>query len=303
MEVSTLLDIYSAQANVNKLLSYVEELADTKPRMYNKSRDRLKQVADTCSQVVSVISEILQEEVLKEEETVEFEDKRPDIANELELMQSAILKIKEFTGLDIDDVVHRNESEDCPTTSKSSSSSKKKAIKNYRDCLSKLSLANIEYRPAGECAKLLWTWYDVRFLKTSAGSSFRYNMKFFPKWVTAIVMLYGKHLKDGSIKLFEDDFHRWIESLYTTEAKDKFAVPYEVYQFCKSTDPLEYTLDGVVLWDILLDAGLRDICVHDELYLDEHSAYDMCSSYNSSALDNYSDYHDGSVFEHLNWKG
>ena len=46
---------------MDKLLTYVKNVADSKPRMYQKSKDRLRDIAGTCQKVIQIISEILQE--------------------------------------------------------------------------------------------------------------------------------------------------------------------------------------------------------------------------------------------------
>ena len=56
------MDIYIAKQHIDKLLNYVEDIAENKPNMYQKSKVRLKNIADTCAQVVSVISEILEDD-------------------------------------------------------------------------------------------------------------------------------------------------------------------------------------------------------------------------------------------------
>ena len=288
------MDIYGAGTNIKKLLAYVESIADNKPKMYAKSKDRLKEIAVTCNQVVEIISEILEDEMLQDD-SIEF-GQRSDIDDVLDNMQYQIDKIKQFKGVP----------EHTKSDSSISSATRKKVIKNYTVCLSKLSSIETSYPFADRCAKLIWTWFDVRFLKTVQGTSFRYNMKHFPEWISAIVILYSKAIQANEVAIFEDKFQKWIQNIITTEAKDKYAVPYEVYQFCKNPDPLDVTLDAVILWDILLDNGLRDICTADknDLYLDEYSVYNLCNILNSNVLDDYCDYstHPG-IFIKLKWEG
>lgn len=281
------MDIYSAETHVKKLLAYVEDLAGSGSKVYSKSRQKLKDVAETCNRVVELISTILQEEVLKTDAD-EF-DSTPDIQSTLDSMQAQLEQLKKFTGAPVDVPASK------PSSSNSSAIStvaRKKAMKTYIDTLSKLSSADFSYQHAENCAKILWTWFDTRFIKTVAGSSFKYNMKRFPIWVRNFVILYGKAVRDGTYNSFEDSFQRWIEQLITTDVRDKYAVPYEIYELEKSLSPQDLSFAAVVIWDMLIDAGLSELCtsVKDDLYLDECCIYDLCSEMNPDILDNYSDY-------------
>lgn len=292
------MDIYGAGTNIKKLLAYVEDIADSKPRMYGKSKDRLKEIATTCNQVVHVISEILEEEVLSED-SVEF-GQSSEIDNMLNDMQNQLDKIRQFT---------QGSTEPAPKvadTSNISSNMRKKALKNYNEHLLKMSDMSSGYLFADRCAKLLSTWFNVRFVKTAYSTSFRYNMKKVPEWIQSIVVLYGKAIQENNVAEFETQFQTWITSIVSTEAGNKYAVPYDVFQFCKDPNPETITLDAVILWDILLDNGLRDLCTpeKDDLYLDEYSIYNLCSSVNSDVLEDYCDYSTHpELFKLLKWEG
>lgn len=293
------MDIHSAGTNVKKLLAYVEDLADKKPKMYEKSKDRLKEIATTCNQVVVLISDILEDEMLKDD-SVEF-GQRSDIDAVLNNMQYQIDKIKKFTQQ-----TSPEESAKRAEIATISSNVRKKALRNYSISLSKLSNADTGYPFADRCAKLLWTWFDVRFLKTVQGTSFRYNMKKFPEWIQSIVILYGKAIRENTVAEFEDTFQNWLQTLITTDAKNKYAVPYEVYSIAgKSIEASTLTLDAVILWDILLDNGLRELCTADkgDLYLDEYGLYDICNKKNSEVLEDYCNYErHPEIFAKLGWE-
>lgn len=291
------MDIYSAGTSIKKLLNYVEDLADSKPRMYEKSKDRLKEIATTCNKVVEVISEILEDEVLKED-SVEF-GQSSELIVLINDMQQQMNKLQKFTqGVSVDDEKHAE-------YTAISSKTRKKALKSYTDCLSKLSEIETSYPFADRCAKLLWTWFNVRFLQTVYGTNFRYSMRRFPEWIQGVVILYGKAIHDNEVGSFEDKFQDWLNAIITTDAKDKYAVPYEVYQFNKTHDPALITLDAVILWDILLDCGLRDLCTKDkdDLYMNEYDVYDLADKLSPQVLDNYCNYEKHpELFKTLNWE-
>ena len=282
------MDLYSAESHVKKLLKYVEDLAGKQSKVYSKSRTRLRDVADTCNKVVEIISSILQEEALAEDE-VEF-GSDSNIVAVLDEMQDKISQIRRFAGAEEGQVIEQPVQNTLPSAS--FSNDRRKAMRAYKDCLMKLSLVDFNYEPAGRCAKILWTWFDTRFLKTVQGTGFKYNMKRFAPWIRNFVIVYGKCIRDGTSLAFEDSFQRWIESIITTDAKNKYAVPYEIYDLDRTIPPQDLSLEAVVIWDMLLDYGLSDICTSqkDDLYLDEYSMYDLCSELSPEILDDYTDY-------------
>lgn len=279
--------------HVRKLLEYVESVADEKPRMYEKSKYRLRDLASTCNKVVSVISEILQEEVLMDD-IDEFEDAAPDVDELLASMEEQLGKLREFTATGTK-----------ATTVTVTPSSRKKAIAAYRNAFKSMISVSSGYEYADECASMLWNWLDLRFYKTTARSTFRYNMKRFPTWVRDFVILYGYSVHTHSSDKFMFEFHKWLELIQETDAKDKYAVPYNVYQFGKYVDESKLTLESAVIWDILLDKGLRQLCIQDDdgLYLEEDAIYELLGNLKPEELDNYSDYkQDDSVIDYLGWR-
>lgn len=292
------MDIYSAQKNTEKLLRYVQGLADTKPNFYEKSKDRLRDLASTCGQVMSVIAEILQDEVLIDDDS-EFASGRGDLKSILNSMQTQLDQLKAFSG------VNTEQEDNSKSKSKAPSRNKGQILKDYRLCLSKLSTIDSGYSHVDECARLLWRWFDTRFLKLSSGSKFKYNMKRFPMWIRDIVVLYGSALHDGSQLSFLQEFQAWLDSIAAdTNARDKYAIPYNIYQFNRSPSGEQATLEAAVIWDMLFNFGLREICrEEDEFYPTESSVYDICDTLNPSSLDFYQDYvSHPEVLDHLGWR-
>lgn len=301
------MDIHSAKKNVEKLLSYIEDMSSKDTKLYAKSRDRLKEIAESCNQVVSIISDLLQEEMLKDD-SVEFKSSKV-IDDALGSMEYQLSKVHQFTtptiglqGIGSADPVKA--SENTSEQSALSAGVRKKVLSTYSQDLSILASNNAPHF-AGRCANLLWTWFDTRFYKTIPGSSFKYNIRRFPEWLQGIVVMYGKAIHDNTVMSFEYEFQSWIDSIQTSEAKNKYAIPYPVYQFCTTKDPSALTLDAVVLWDILLDYGLDKLCTSDkqDLYLDQYSVYNLCDDLNPTVLENYCDYtNHPEIFTLLKWE-
>lgn len=286
------MDIYGAEIQVNKLLNYVKSLSDAKPRMYQKSKDRLKELANTCNQVILVISEILQDEALINNDNEEFGGSdNTDFDSVLTSMENQITELRQFLS--------SPKSSDPVATDISSTNMKKTALYTYKKCLFSLSNSNFIVTEAESCSKLLWSWFNHRFLE--GPTTFRYNMKRLPGWIRDIVILYCYHLELGTIENFELSFQKWIDSI---NENNNYAVPYEVYQFDTSPSSEVVTLTSVVMWDILLDGGLRTLCSDDSsgLYLSEDCIYSLVGSLNSDVMNPYKNYqYDGSILKKCNF--
>ena len=92
------MDIYSAEIQVNKLLNYVKGLSGTDHKLYKKSKNRLKELANTCNEVVSVISELIQDEALvNNDESDEFGGAdTADFNSVLNSMEGQIAELRQF---------------------------------------------------------------------------------------------------------------------------------------------------------------------------------------------------------------
>lgn len=283
------MDIYTAEIQVNKLLEYVKNLSASEHKMYQKSKDRLKELANTCNQVILVISEILQDEALTNDDQDEFGSSgTTDFNAVLNSMEDQISELRQFLNVPKPVVLPSG-----------SGSVKKRALFTYKHCLSALSRANILVEEAEDCSKILWNWFSARFLE--GPDTFRYNMKRIPNWIRDIVVLYGYHLETDTIDEFKVSFNSWIANIPIEN--NNYAVPYEVYKFEKAPDPKVLTLSSVVIWDILLDYGLRDLCIDpaSELYPSEDCVYTLVGSLNSQVMNPYQNYmYDHSILSKCN---
>ena len=287
------MDIYIAKEHMDKLLTYVKNVADSKPRMYQKSKDRLRDIAGTCQKVIQIISEILQEEILDDcfEDNSDTDVRNSEILEMVSAMQSEILHLKQFVSYTCDNEELKNEVVPLHISNNKriSVEERKSAMSKYRGILKRLSETYIEFPQVSELCKLLHKWFETRFYSSMRVSKdFRYNIRRIPNWIEDSVVVYSNHVINDTWSEFSHEFYQWCDDLNSSSCK--FAVPYEVYEFDKEDDK-RVSLTSVVIWDILLDAGLVEICQDDsELYLSESCIYDMCMSNNPSELDSYRNY-------------
>lgn len=292
------LDIYGAQKLVEKLLEYVTDVQDAQPSMYEKSKNRFRDLANTCKKVVSVISNILQDAALCTDE-VEFSNSSQDLSAVIDNMQAELDKLKAFSG-ESSREKHKDTHSDLIDAAPRDA--KKTTMRSMRACLKALS-ENADLMPVvSECADLLWKWFDIRFYQAAGPPLFRYNMRRIPTWIRDIIVLYGNAVHRGEQQQFVEAFRSWLDSLLSSP--HEYAVPYVVYQFNRNPDPAKLSLDAVVIWDILVDGGLRDMCnSHNPLYLSDNMIYDMCIEMNPGCVDRYMDYTEHpEIVQQLAWR-
>ena len=61
------MDIYGAEKAIANLKTYVQDVYECRPGMYKKSKDRLRDIAGTCSEIVDLISVIVEDASLSSE--------------------------------------------------------------------------------------------------------------------------------------------------------------------------------------------------------------------------------------------
>lgn len=286
------MDIYSAEAQVKKLLEYVTSVSQSQSRMYNKTKVRLSELANTCSQVVEVISTILQDKALEDcDQGSEFETgSDPDIRIALANMQSQLNALQQFVNPTAPAVMTPS----VAPKSELSAAVRKRVFSDYKIALSGCAAMPSPYPCVIELADMLWTWFRARFVNSSnANSGFQYNIRRWPEWIRDIVIVYGNAVETQTASTFVADFRTWCNSLAFSEAKSKYAVPYSIYEFNKHPNRETLTLTSVILWDMLMDLGLSKISVETQsssLYLSSSAIYDLCETISPDVLDHYKHY-------------
>lgn len=285
------MDIYGAQKSVQKLLEYIQSLSDSESRMYKTTKNRLKDVASTCQEVIHTISRILEDEVLQND-TSEFSTiTDPNVVCMLDTMQTELDQLRRFTSARSG--MSNNAKSLQPSKLKISSNSRKKIVSYYGSVLSKVAQSNTTYPIISDCAKLIWNWFDARFFKSAnINTGFRYNIRRIPSWICDIVIVYSKHIDNRTTANFITEFNSWCMSLCNSTNTCKFAVPYDIYQVDTNATASDMSLTAVVIWDMLLDMGLSTLCNLDPLNvsLSDEAIYALCGQLNPRLLDNYRNY-------------
>jgi len=290
-----ILDINTAEVQVKKLLEYLEDIKSKRPNMYQKSKNRWRDLGKDCIQIVRIISEIIQDETLAYEDD-EFSanyTRSTDMYNMITSMESEIQRMKGFISpLPLD------------RSGSLSSSDRITIMKNYESVLENVALSDIPYQVVQNCAKIIWRWFSFRFKDASkVHPNFRYNIRRIKDWIVGIVILFGYHHEHGDIHVFVQTLNDWGSKLDNPNS-DKYSVPYEVYDMCKNWNVDKFNLSAVVMWDILKDSGYKEILRDGDIYPREDAIYNLYADKCPDLLDNYRNYvFDPSVIDECKLRG
>lgn len=305
------MDLNGAEKAVNKLLTYIQSLADSDARLYDKSKQKLKDISSNCIQVIGLVTQILQSEILEEEDQ-EFES-TPDkeLQDQVIQLSDEIDKIRTFVQLDpIGKSYHGVDSKyiNTPYTLKDklSSSDKKKIVVNYKECLYNMyNSSYINIPKVKSLCDILWKWFDKRILtQYSNAPPFHYGIHRLKSIIYAIVIRYGYSIESNDVDRFIYDFDMWLDRLGASKDSNRWIAPYDIYQIERKLDKQYVNLTSVILWDILLDNGLNNLCEmknNSDLYPSKNEVWNMTQNVNPDILDSYSNYkEDPSILKNLN---
>ena len=277
------MDVYTAKLQLEKLLRYVEGMASVQPRLYTKSKERWKDVADLCIKVVKQISLIVQDELLENGdegfESVTAEDVRPMIDS----IQSEIATLKQFIHYQDPDTAS-------PATVgiKIPREVKQQALATYGNVISKTSERSTHVVEVDKLLSLLNRWMTVRFDIRGRDPDFRYNIMNIQRWLTGWVWCAGYNIDHHTFDGFLNDTNSWLDAVERGE--NTYAVPADVYRFSTQLDSTLVSLVGVVMWDVLFQNGFYMFDNQPDPYnVFPHAGclYDTCNILNPDVLDRY----------------
>lgn len=274
------MDIYSAQVSVERLLKYLKEIAEKSPPSYANSKLRYRRLAQSCEEIVHIISSMLKEDHLSfEDDNMEFDScvDDPKLMQNIENMKYDISELEAFISPEVDD---------------KKKLTNKQIVHLYAKYIEASAKQDHRCKEVNEICILLWTWFNFRFLlSTSKNKNFRYQPSKIADWLKAIVLSYGNSVEDGSGTEFVLELSDWCKSTCKLESANssefRYSIPYKVYMNWK--DCKRVSLTSVVLWDIICTSCLSELSSTYHL-IDENSMYDTCKQVSPSALDRYKNY-------------
>lgn len=231
-------------AHADKIDSQLSIVLSQKPQMYNKTKEKYKELAISLLSSVEKIASILEEDSLAsvDNEVAEFSGNDVDISDIATALKQTNDKIASYASFV------------SPNVSSLSTNANKETLRRYGQILEQASNYNFIYAEANECAYILNRWFKARFSNPVKDNSFKYNLSYIPQWITDIIIMYGKYHSNNDTSTFIDIMTSWCDSLSNQSVR--WAVPYEVYQLNKSIEPRNYTMDAVLIGDVLMEEVL-----------------------------------------------
>lgn len=297
------MDIYSAEKSTQKVLEYVQLTAKSDKGLYNSSKQRFKNIYEMCNQIISVITGLVKIEVQQSEpkEIRQLDDLRKQIKvlfEEIKEIKAIVSQPKIAEPVQEKPSVNNDE--------KLSPTAKREIVGRYAAVLEKSSKTDCGVSVVNQCADILWKWYEARiFGKYPNAQQFNYNPRSLKDVLYSLVLTFGYHFENETLEVFLRDFEEWLTNLRTSPLSHTYIAQREVFQVYKNMGKEYANLTAVVMWDVLWDNGLKELCSIDHkhnAHLSEYGIWDKVKNANPNLLDLYKHYEDEdpSILERLN---
>jgi hypothetical protein len=262
------LEIRSSEVAANKIHKHLQLLLTKKPRLYKKTLIRYKDLAYILIDCVEQILRFLTSELLSSSEDNEFNE-LTDASHAIEPDDDMIeirQKLEEsFKLFDTYNKLTSNNSIAEPNNTNSDTEPKINCAlmaKVYGEVLSNAAEINYGYLEINNCAKLINYWYSHRMQYMSTHHK-AYNISQLPTWICYIILMYGKYHANGQDQFFIDNFMRWCDNA-NEDFSNKYAVPKDITGLAKSSYVNDYTLDALIIYDILMEQGYLPLVLDDK---------------------------------------
>ena len=239
MQHQNYLEIYPSEVAARKINKHLDKMAETKPRVYRKTLLRYKRLAYLLLECVSKIVRMLQSEVLLTSGDSEFQE----LASDFDIEQIDELRDS------VDNLGNLIDKQDTAETKKIAA----ETLRSYKTVFHQAAETDFGYIEVNECAGLLDYWISSRFSGTNP--NFKYQIKQLPIWATFVIIAYGKYRSTGHKVKFSNEFKAWCDSL-DGDNSNCWALPYNVFNMTKTLDPSNFTIDAMVIYDILINGCL-----------------------------------------------
>lgn len=257
------LEIYPSEVAARKISKHLDKMAERRPRVYRKTLLRYKKLAYLLIECVTKIVRMLQSELLLSSESTEFQE-----------------LVSDFDTEQIDEL--RNSVDDLGTLVDRQPSVESRRIagdtlRQYKDVFNQAASMDFGYTEVNECAQMLNYWISRRF--SGFNPNFKYQIKQLPIWATFIIIAYGKYHEVGETITFVNAFKEWCDNL-DEDTSNCWALPYNVFNMTKVIDPSNFTVDAMIIYDILVNGCLYQL-------IDGKTKIPMDSSYIAKLLKEY----------------
>lgn len=242
MKHTKYLEIYPSEVAARKISKHLDTMASTKPRVYRKTLLRYKQLAYILLECVTKIVRMLQSEMLLSSGDSEFQELVSDFdVEQIDELRDSVDMLGNLVDKEI---------------SKENKKLSGDTVRMYKSVYGNAAEMDFGYVEVNECAHLLKYWIDHRF--SGRNPNFKFQIKQLPIWATFIVIAYGKYHSIGYTSKFVDEFIAWCDTL-EADRNNCWALPYTVFNMTKVIDGNNFTLDAVIIYDLLINGCLYQL--------------------------------------------
>lgn len=267
MKQDKYLEIRSSEVAANKIHKHLQLLLSRKPRLYKKTLIRYKDLAYILIDCVEQILRFLTSELLSSSEDNEF-DELTDASHTIESDDDMIeIRKKLEESFKLFDTYNKLTSNNSITDSATPTGDTEPKIncalmaKVYGEVLSNAANINYGYLEINNCAKLIDYWYSHRMQYMSTNHK-AYNIAQLPNWICYIILMYGKYHANGQADFFIDYLKKWCNDA-NEDFSNKYAIPKEITNLSKNSYVNDYTLDALIIYDILMEQGYLPLVIDD----------------------------------------
>ena len=257
------LEIYPSEVAAKKISNHLNKMIEVRPRVYRKTLLRYKKLAYLLLECATKIIRMLQSEMLLTSEDNEFQE----LVSDFDIEQIDELRDS------VDNLGNLIERKQSPESKKLAAIT----LDRYCEIFKVASTLDFGYYEVNECAQLLWLWISQRF--SGFNPNFKFQIKQLPIWATFIVIAYGKYQSIGETTRFVTDFTNWCNGL-DADTSNCWALPYNIFNMTKVIDPNNFTVNAMVIYDLLINGCLYQL-------MDDNTKIPMDSSYIAKLVKEY----------------
>ena len=220
--------LHSLSDTAEKVLRLADDVVENRPQVqYAKTKQRYQDIVTNLMKSVNKMLPLVEEGLLIPDET----------SDEFNELSNLIDKINE--------TAQNTPSADLTAKIQSTNKRKDNIFVLFDSVFADAANTEFGYEEVDMCAKSLYRWFHARFIMHPGV----YKTTELSNWVRNFIIAFGKASHNNTLYDLESHIENWCQKLETETVK--YAVPYQIYKMDKHKDISEYTLESVLIGDIL----------------------------------------------------
>ena len=226
--------LHSLSDTAEKVVRLVDDVVENRPQVqYAKTKQRYQGIVTDLMRAVNKMLPLVEEGLLIPDET-------SDEFNELS--KNLVDRINE--------TAQGSKKTDLKAVIQPTNTGKENIFVLFDSVFADAADTEFGYEEVDMCAKSLYRWFHTRFIEHPGV----YKTTELSNWVRNFIIAFGKASRDNTLYSLQTHIETWCQKLESEPVK--YAVPYEIYEIAKHKDADEYTLEAVLISDILFSECL-----------------------------------------------